>query len=97
MPAYVIVDIHIIDPVTYAEYKDLAPIAVAQYGGRYLARGGVVESLEGDWQPGRLVILEFPTVDAAKAWLDSPEYNPAKSLRHQAARSSMVVVEGIKL
>jgi uncharacterized protein (DUF1330 family) len=95
MSAYVIVDIHITDPITYADYKELAPAAVAQYGGHYLARGGAVETLEGDWQPGRLVILEFPTVAAAKAWLDSPEYAPARALRHRAARSGMVVVEGI--
>lgn len=96
MSAYVIVDIHITDPVRYSDYKELAPAAVARYGGSYLARGGTVETLEGDWQPGRLVILEFPTVVAAKAWLDSPEYAPAKALRHQAARSTMVVVAGVE-
>jgi uncharacterized protein (DUF1330 family) len=95
MPAYVIVDIHITDPAVYADYRELAPAAVAQYGGRYLARGGSVETLEGDWQPGRLVILEFPTTDAAKSWLVSPEYAPAKALRHQAARSNMIVIEGV--
>ncbi len=96
MSAYVIVDISIIDPITYADYKNLAPAAVAMYGGKYLARGGKTEILEGDWQPGRLVILEFPDIERAKAWLNSPEYAPARALRHQAARSSMVVVEGYR-
>lgn len=94
MSAYVIVDITITDPETYAAYKNLAPSAVALYGGKYLARGGKNETLEGDWKPGRLVILEFPDLEQAKAWLNSPEYAPARALRHQAACSSMVVVEG---
>lgn len=95
MSAYVIVDIHITDPETYADYKDLAPATIALYGGKYLARGGTTENLEGDWQPGRLVILEFPTLKGAKAWLESPEYAPARRLRHTAALSNMVMVEGV--
>ena len=96
MPAYIIVDITITDPVAYADYKELAAPTVAQYGGCYLARGGAVEILEGDWQPGRLVILEFPTLAAAKTWLNSPEYAPARAIRRQAARSNMILTEGIK-
>lgn len=95
MSAYVIVDIHVTDPEVYEEYKQLAPATVSAYGGRYLARGGRVQVLEGDWQPGRLVILEFETSEQAKAWLDSPEYAPIKKFRHQAARSRMVLVEGV--
>ena len=95
MPAYVIVDVSVTDPEGYADYKELAPAAVAQYGGVYLARGGKTESLEGNWQPGRLVILQFPSVEQAKAWLDSPEYAPAKALRHKYAQSKMVVIEGM--
>lgn len=95
MPAYVIADIEVTDPEGYKEYVKLAPATVAQYGGRYLARGGHTEVLEGDWQPKRLVILEFPSVDQAKAWLNSPEYAPARALRHRYARSNMVVIEGM--
>lgn len=95
MPAYVIVDIEVTDPEGYKEYVKIAPATVAQYGGRYLARGGHTEVLEGDWQPKRLVILEFPSVDQAKAWLNSPEYAPARALRHRYARSNMVVIEGM--
>lgn len=95
MSAYVIVDIQVTDPVGYEEYKKLAPAVVKLYGGRYLARGGSAEALEGDWKVNRLVILEFDNVDRAKAWLESPEYAPARELRHRYARTNMVVVEGV--
>jgi len=95
MTAYVIVDIQVTDPVGYEEYKKLAPPVVAAYGGKYLARGGKTETLEGDWSPKRLVILEFESVERAKAWLNSPEYRAARQLRHQTAKTNMVVVEGL--
>lgn len=95
MSAYVIVDIDVTDPVGYSDYKELAPAAVALYGGKYIARGGKSETLEGDWAVNRLVILEFPTLEQARAWLNSPEYAPARALRHKYASSKMVVVEGI--
>lgn len=94
MTAYVIVDIDVTDPVGYDEYKKLAPAAVAAFGGRYLARGGKVEVLEGSWTPKRLVILQFDRTDQARQWLISQEYSAAKRLRHKSARSNMVVVEG---
>ncbi len=95
MAAYVIVEIDVADPVRYEDYKKLAPPSIAQYGGKYLARGGTTEALEGDWLPKRLVILEFPTVEQAKKWHDSPEYAPAKKLRNQTAKSKMVVIPGV--
>ncbi len=95
MAAYVIVDIEVTDTAGYEEYKQLAPRAVAAYGGKYLARGGRVETLEGDWVPKRLVILEFESAERAKQWLHSPEYHAAKQLRHTTAKSIMVVVEGV--
>ncbi len=94
MSAYVIVDIEVTDPQGYQEYVKLAPATVQRYGGRYLARGGHNETLEGDWQAKRLVILEFESLERAKAWLNSPEYAPARALRHKYARTNMVVVEG---
>ena len=94
MAAYVIVDIDIHDSETYEEYRRLAPASVASYGGKYLARGGAVDVLEGNWVPNRLVILEFPDVDRAKEWLNSPDYAPIKALRHKSAQSNMVVIEG---
>ena len=94
MTAYVIVDIEVTDPAGYEEYKRLAPPAVKSFGGRYLARGGPNETLEGDWHANRLVILEFESTEKAKTWLTSAEYAPARELRHKYARSRMVVVEG---
>ena len=95
MTAYVIVDIEVADPEGYMEYPKMAPETVKLYGGKYIVRGGTNETLEGDWQAKRLVILEFPSVEQAKKWLNSPEYAPARALRHQYAQSKMVVVEGI--
>ena len=95
MPAYVIVDCEVTDPARYEAYKLLAPPAIARYGGRYLVRGGDVSRLEGDWQPGRVVVLEFPDVATAKRFYDSPEYTAARSMRAGAARMNTVVVPGI--
>lgn len=95
MPAFVIVDIDVHDPVRYEEYKKLAAPTVTAYGGKYIVRGGKAETLEGDWSPKRLVVLEFPSVEQAKAWLNSPEYSPVRKIRHATATSQMVVVEGV--
>ena len=95
MTAYVIVDIQVKDPVRYADYKKLAAPTVELYGGKYIARGGITEILEGDWSPSRLVILQFDSIQQAKTWLDSPEYSEPRKLRHDTATSNMVVIEGI--
>lgn len=95
MTAYVIVDIDVTDPIEYEEYKKLAPAAVELYGGTYIARGGRTETLEGDWKPSRLVILQFDSSAQAKMWLNSDEYAAARSIRHRAANSQMVVIEGV--
>lgn len=94
MTAYIVVQIAIHDPATYERYKALAPAAIAAYGGRYVVRGGFSQVLEGSWQPERFVLLEFPTVERARAWWDSPEYAPAKALRQQSAHTEMLLVEG---
>jgi uncharacterized protein (DUF1330 family) len=96
MTAYVIVDVDVHDLEGYKEYAKLAPEAVKQYGGKYLARGGSNETLEGEWQAGRLVILEFPSMEQAKTWLESPEYAPARAMRHKYSHTNMVVVEGFQ-
>ena len=95
MPAYVIVDVTIEDPVRYEKYKQLAPPSIAQYGGRYVARGGKTETLEGAWAPGRIVLLEFPDAASARGWWDSPEYAEAKALRQACSRTEMLLVEGL--
>jgi uncharacterized protein (DUF1330 family) len=94
MPAYVVVQITIEDAPAYARYKELAPPAIAAYGGRYLLRGGSVTTLEGDWDPGRFVILEFPDRESAQTWWDSPEYAEAKALRQASASTQMILVDG---
>jgi uncharacterized protein (DUF1330 family) len=94
MSAYIILDIEVTDPVTYDEYKKLAAPTVADYGGRYLVRGGAAESLEGDWQPRRIVVLEFASVERARQWLDSPEYAGPRAMRHRAAHTRAILVEG---
>lgn len=95
MTAYVIVDIDVHDPVGYEEYKKLAPAAVELYGGKYIARGGKTETLEGDWSPSRLVILQFENSEQAKKWLNSDEYRETRAMRHRTANSQMVVIEGV--
>jgi uncharacterized protein (DUF1330 family) len=94
MPAYVVVDIQVLRQSEYERYKELAPPSIAKHGGRYLARGGPTEVLEGSWQPKRLVILEFPSVEKAKAWWSSKDYAEGKALRQASAKSAMVIVEG---
>ncbi len=95
MPAYVIVDVDVHDPVRYEDYKALTPASLAPYGGRFVVRGGAVETLEGTWTPGRLVVLEFADAARAKAWWASAEYAEAKALRQRIATTQMIVVEGV--
>ena len=95
MSAYVIVDITVTDPERYEDYKKLAPTAIAAYGGKYVVRGGKSEKLEGNWEPNRIVILEFESTEKAKEFINSPEYREARALRHETASSNMIVVEGL--
>jgi len=95
MTAYVIVDIEVTDPAGYEEYKKLAPPIVAQYGGKYIARGGRTETLEGDWSPKRLVILQFESVEQAKKWVNSEEYREPRKMRMSTTSSKMIVIEGV--
>ena len=94
MPAYVIVETDIHDPEQYEHYKAASPASVAGGGGRFLARGGELAVLEGDWEPSRLVVLEFPDLETAKRWYESEDYQRVKSLRDGAARLRMVAVAG---
>lgn len=94
MPAYIIMDVEVTDPVGYEEYKKLGPAATAAYGGKFLVRGGPVELLEGDWMPKRLIVVEFASAEQARAWWSSPEYGPAKKLRQATAVTQMLLVEG---
>jgi uncharacterized protein (DUF1330 family) len=93
MTAYVIYEAVVTDPEQYEHYKTRAAAAVAAAGGRYIARGGGVESFEGD-EPARVVILEFPTFEAATAWYRSEDYTEAKALREAACEARLFVVDG---
>jgi uncharacterized protein (DUF1330 family) len=95
MAAYVVVEVEVQDKDRYETYKRMVPSSLAAYGGRFIARGGEVETLEGEWSPTRLVILEFPSVAQAKAWWSSEEYAEAKALRQATAQSRMIVVAGL--
>lgn len=94
MSAYVVVEIEILDSEIYETVKHLTPAIVAQYGGKYLARGGETEVLEGSWSPQRLVILEFESAEQARAWWNSAEFAPVLQLRRQSARTNMVLTVG---
>ena len=95
MPAYVILDIDVKDPRLYEEYKKQGAPTLAVYGGKPLVRGGSVKVQEGTWDPKRVVIIEFPSMDQAQRWWDSAEYAQAKKLRHRAAQTNVVFIEGL--
>lgn len=94
MPAYVIADVAVHDPVAYREYSQLVPGTLEPFGGRFIVRGGEFERLEGDWQPARLVVLEFPSADHARRWYASQPYAAARAIRQQASSGSLILVEG---
>jgi uncharacterized protein (DUF1330 family) len=93
--AYIVVETDIHDPEQYELYKQASPAAVTAGGGRFVARGGELAVLEGDWRPKRLTLLEFPDLEAAKRFYESSEYQEAKRLREGAARFNMVAVNGV--
>jgi uncharacterized protein (DUF1330 family) len=95
MPAYVIAHIDVQDPTRYEDYKRMSPISIEKFGGRFIARGGKTESLEGTWQPKRIVLIEFPSVERAREWWASADYAPAKALRQATSTGDLVVVEGL--
>ena len=94
MPAYVIVELEVTEPVEYEQYKRIAGATVRKYGGKYIVRGGPCETLEGDWDPKRIVVLHFADADRAKAWLHSPEYAEPRKMRHRTAKTRMILAEG---
>jgi uncharacterized protein (DUF1330 family) len=90
-----IVDLDVADPVAYDEYKMKAPALIQKHGGKYLVRGGKFAVLEGDWNPTRLVLFEFPNTTAVQAFFDDPEYQPLKALRQRVSKTDIVVMEGL--
>jgi uncharacterized protein (DUF1330 family) len=96
MAAYVIVDVEVLDPDAYKDYTAAVPATLAPYEGRFIVRGGRSETLEGDWQPVRIVVIEFPSFDAAKTWHASPAYQAILPIRLRHARANfLTVVEGV--
>jgi uncharacterized protein (DUF1330 family) len=95
MAAYVIAHIDVKDPVRYEDYKTMVPPSIAKFGGRFIARGGKAEVLEGTWQPKRLVIVEFPTIEAARQWYASEDYRAARDLRQATSSGDLVVIDGV--
>jgi uncharacterized protein (DUF1330 family) len=95
MPAYVIAETDINNPEQYERYRAVVPATLETYGGRFLVRGGEHIVLEGEWQPTRLVVIEFDDLDAVRRWWDSPEYQEAKQVREGAATMRVVAVQGV--
>ena len=95
MKAYIIIDVTIHKPTRYEDYKKLTPGSLVPFDGKFLVRGGSSETMEGDWEPGRIVILEFPSKEKAQAWWSSEGYEPAKAIRQSASHTKMILVEGI--
>ncbi len=94
MPGYVIADVTVTDPETYAGYRALTPDTIAAFDGRFLVRGGEHEVIEGPWTPGRLVLLQFDSPARAAAWYESPAYVEARAIRHQASTGNVVLLDG---
>ena len=95
MAAYLIAEVDVTDEKAYEAYRKLTPGAIAAYGGKFIVRGGKVESKEGGWKPARLVVVEFASLEQAKKFYDSPEYAPALAIRLKAANSRLVLAEGV--
>jgi uncharacterized protein (DUF1330 family) len=95
MAAYVIAHVDVTDPIAYQEYIRMSPESIKAYGGRFLARGGETQVLEGNWQPRRLVILEFASATQARTWWQSPEYAPAKAKRNATSNSELILIDGV--
>jgi len=95
MPAYLISQIEVHDPKGYEEYRKLVGASLAKYGGKFVARGGRIDVLEGDWNPKRVVICEFESLARARQWYESPEYQPAMDIRQKTSEAKIIVVDGI--
>lgn len=94
MAAYVIGEIEVTEPAAYEEYRKQVLAVVTKYGGRFIARGGRAEALEGTPTPKRLVLLEFPSYEQAQKWHRSPEYAPLIAMRQKASKGRLVLIEG---
>ena len=95
MAGYVITEVHVTDPAVYSEFLERVTSTVQDHGGKFIARGGAIEVIEGDWTPPRIAILEFDNVEQEKTWLKSPEYSDLDEIRRKSSTLNMIVVEGL--
>ncbi|MBI1847510.1 MAG: DUF1330 domain-containing protein [Candidatus Rokubacteria bacterium] len=95
MPAYLIAEVEVKDAATFEEYRKQVPATIEKYGGRYRVRGGQAVPLEGGWDPKRLIVLEFPSLEQARRWYDSEEYRGPRALRMKSAATRLLLVEGV--
>jgi uncharacterized protein (DUF1330 family) len=95
MSAYVFVEINIYDQELYEEYKKMTPDSVRKFGGKFVVRGGLTVNLEGNWNPERIVVLKFDSVEKANEWWESEEYTRARIIRQRAAETKMIILEGV--
>lgn len=95
MAAYLIAELDVHDPAGFEEYRRAVPATIERYGGRYLVRGGRIEALEGGWAPRRVVVLEFPSLEAAQRWYESEEYRGPMAIRQRTAVTRAIFVEGV--
>ena len=94
MSAYAIAEIDVVDPAAYEDYRKQVLAVVTKYGGKFIVRGGKTRTLEGGWKPSRVVVLEFPSYEAAEKFYDSPEYKPVLDMRLKAGKSKAILVDG---
>jgi uncharacterized protein (DUF1330 family) len=95
MAAYVLANVDVTDAAGFAQYREKVPATIAKYGGRYLARGGTTVVAEGSMTPKRVVLLEFPNLEAARAWFESPDYEPLARMRQRTATTDIWMIEGV--
>jgi uncharacterized protein (DUF1330 family) len=95
MPAYIIVDLEITDAALFEQYRAAVPATINAYGGKYLVRGGAYETLEGSWQPKRVIVLQFDSMARLKEWYGSKEYAPLIALRKTCAKANVIAIEGV--
>ena len=95
MPAYLLVELEIVDPIGFGEYRKAVVPLVEKYGGKYLAASDRVEALEGDWHPKRIVMIEFPSMQKAKEWFGCEEYREPSKIRKRTAKTKMILMEGV--
>lgn len=95
MSAYVLAEIEIVNPEGYKEYTTTVPATIAKFGGRFLVRGGATEVLEGEWPQRRRVLIEFPSMDAAKRWFNSPDYEKPMAMRRANSNGRLLLLDGV--